>query len=419
MLERYYSKPRTLDRIRALWLGPAIDQYVNWLTDRQAARVTVIRSVQILIRFNQYARSCEASTWSDLPALLFPFVDQWVQTHSGWCKSAKDRACVRATARVPIEQMLKLILPEFKIDKPCDPLPFEASVPGFFPHLHDERGLRPDTIRRYKYDLGVFESYLSQAGVDDFSLITPELINEFMIDCAKRLSPLTVCGYGSALRTFFRYLYRQEKINTDLARAVPRGRRYRQSSIPRSITWDDVQRVLNVIDRRDAQGKRDYAILLLLTSYGLRAKEVAALRLDDIDWKQNQLHITGRKGGHSTLYPLSTSVGQAIIDYLQCARPQVNYRDLFLINKSPYTPISHYCVSQRASHYINAVGIKVRRAGSHTFRHSCVQRLVNADIPFKIIGDYVGHRTPESTQIYGKVALHKLRPLAMGEEEIL
>ena len=144
------------------------------------------------------------------------------------------------------------------------------------------------------------------------------------------------------------------------------------------------------------------------------------LRLEDLDWQQEQLHVSERKGGHSTIYPLSTTVGEAIIDYLRFARPQVEERRLFLIAKSPFTPLGSYSISARAEVYLHAAGIEVPRPGSHTFRHTCVQHLVEADVPFKVIGDYVGHRTPAATQIYGKVALHKLRELALGDaEEVL
>jgi site-specific recombinase XerD len=298
-------------------------------------------------------------------------------------------------------------------------MPFEVSVPGFFVYLREERGLRPETVHRYRHHLGAFEAYLKRVGNSDWSALTPALLSAFVVESAQ-LSPAGVTARSGTLRVFLRYLHRERFIATDLSRAVPRGRTYRQSSIPRSITWDDVQRVLECVDRRDALGKRDYAMMLLLTSYGMRSKEVAALQLDDIDWQQAQLHVSGRKGGHATIYPLSATVGEAVIDYLRCGRPDVEHRDLFLTTKSPYTPISHWCASQRAGVYIRAAGIEVRRPGSHTFRHSCVQRLVDADVPFKVIGDYVGHRVPQSTMIYGKVAIHKLRALAIGEaEEVL
>ncbi len=179
----------------------------------------------------------------------------------------------------------------------------------------------------------------------------------------------------------------------------------------------DLQRVLDGVDRRSAVGKCDYALLLLLVSYGLRAREIAAMQLEDLDWKQAQLRVPTRKGGHSTIYPLSATVGDAIIDYLRAGRPVVDDRHLFLVTKTPYSPMAHWTVSGRASSRLRAAGIKVPRAGSHTLRHTCVQHLVESDVPFKVIGDYVGHRREESTLVYGKVALHRLRQLVIGDAE--
>ncbi len=418
MLERYYVRPRTADHIQALWLGPAIDRYVEWLTGRQAAEETVKGAVRQLVHFNRFTQSRGATTWEDLPSHVEPFVTHWVKTHDTWCQTARDRARVNCQAHRPVEQMLRLLLPDFVgTQRSTISLPFKVSAPGFFIHLREERGLRQSTLDNYRHHLRAFEAYFKRGGNSDLSAITPTLINMFIIEKAKQLCVGGVTGLSCKLRVFLRYLHRQELIATDLSRAVPRGRTYKQLSIPRSITWDDVQRVLKSVDRRDRLGKRDYAMLLLLTSYGLRAREVAALQLGDIDWKQAQLHVSGRKGGHSTIYPLSSTIGEAIIEYLRGGRPDTEHRDLFLTTMSPYIPISHWCASKRAGVYIRAAGIKIHRPGSHTFRHACVQNLVNADVPFKVIGDYVGHRSPASTQIYGKVALHKLRELTLGEAE--
>jgi integrase/recombinase XerD len=152
-------------------------------------------------------------------------------------------------------------------------------------------------------------------------------------------------------------------------------------------------------------------------SYGLRAHEIATMQLDDLDWKQAQLRVPTRKGGHSTLYPLSATVGEAIIDYLRAGRPAVDDRHLFLVTRTPYSPMAYWTVSKRVASRLHAAGIKVARAGSHTLRHTCVQRLVEADVPFKVIGDYIGHRRAESTLVYGKVALHRLRQLVIGDAE--
>jgi integrase/recombinase XerD len=158
---------------------------------------------------------------------------------------------------------------------------------------------------------------------------------------------------------------------------------------------------------------------LLLAVYGLRSQEVATLELAAIDWAGSRFHVLGRKAGNSTTYPLSAAVGEAIVDYLRNARPACDDRHVFLSLIAPYRPLAHWAMSHRASLYLRRAGVKVSRPGSHTFRHSCVQRLVETDVPFKQIGDYVGHRSEAATQVYAKVALHKLRALTLGEEEVL
>jgi integrase len=175
--------------------------------------------------------------------------------------------------------------------------------------------------------------------------------------------------------------------------------------------------MLDVVDRRTVVGKRDYAILVLLVTYGLRGREVAALTLDDIDWKRERLRVPERKAGHSTGYPLSPTVGAALLDYLQHGRPKTVERRIFMRALAPHGPLTAAAVSGRASYYLHRAGVDVPRAGSHTLRHTCVQRLVDADFPFKVIGDYVGHRTPESTDIYTKVAVDALREVALGDGE--
>ena len=159
---------------------------------------------------------------------------------------------------------------------------------------------------------------------------------------------------------------------------------------------------------------------LLLATYGLRGCEVAALTLDDINWRDSRLKVRERKAGNSTTYPLSTVVGAAIIDYLKHGRPASTDRPVFLRTIAPFVPISPTAVTCRAAYYIRKAGVKVPRPGSHTLRHSCVQHLVNANFSLKHIGDYVGHRNAASTQIYGKVAIEALREVAQGgAEEVL
>jgi site-specific recombinase XerD len=178
--------------------------------------------------------------------------------------------------------------------------------------------------------------------------------------------------------------------------------------------------MLEGVDRRTPGGKRDYAILLLLVTYGLRGREIAALTVDDIDWRRERLRVPERKANHSTAYPLSPIVGEAILDYLQHGRPKTSERSIFFRTLAPCKPMTDAGVSGRASHYLHKAGIPVSRPGSHTLRHTCVQRLVDADFSLKAIGDYIGHQSPASTQIYAKVAVEALREVGSGiGEEVL
>ena len=143
------------------------------------------------------------------------------------------------------------------------------------------------------------------------------------------LAKTTVRQTCGMLRVFLRYGHREGVLRQDLSGTVDWPQVYRLSDVPRSISWAEVGRVLDGVDRRTPCGKRDYAILLLLISYGLRGREVAALTLDDIDWKRERLAIPERKAGHSTAFPLSTVVGAALVDYLRHARPDSLDRHVF------------------------------------------------------------------------------------------
>jgi integrase/recombinase XerD len=219
------------------------------------------------------------------------------------------------------------------------------------------------------------------------------------------------------LKVFLRYAHRQGVLTRDLSEAVEWPQVYRLSTLPRSITWAEVGTVLAGVDRRTPRGKRDYAILLLLVTYGLRAREISALTLDDIDWKRERLAVPERKAGHSTAFPLSPTVGAALVDYLQHGRPQTSDRRVFFRAAAPVRPITPAAVSCCARDYLLKAGVTVPRPGSHTLRHTCVQRLVDDGFGLKTIGDFIGHRSAKSTEIYSKVDVENLRAVALGDGE--
>lgn len=420
MLEQYFVKAETLDRIRASWVGEPVERYVAWLTQQGYAARTVHRRVPLLLQFGEFARERGATSWGELPAHCEAFAEEWGRSRGRGRRTGKVRAQIAGDALNPIRQMLRLVLDGFVDSRSrITPDPFAQSAVGFFGYLRDERGLSERTVKLYRYHLRSFEMYLQRVGVGELDNLSPVLLSSYLAERGRSLGTTGGAGLCAALRVFLRYLWRGKLTCRDLSCAVEPPRTYSLSRVPRSIQWDEVRALLEIVDRRSPLGKRDYAILLLLITYGLRAREVAALTLDDIDWNRERLAVPCRKAGHSTAFPLSSVVGDALVDYLRNGRPESDCRSVFLCVLPPLRPVTYATVSMRVTHYLCKAGIKVPRPGAHTLRHTCVQRLVEAGIPLKTIGDYVGHRSPDSTRIYMKTAIESLRDVAAAGEQII
>ncbi len=422
MLETYFAKPETVERIRASWIGSEVERYVGWMADQGYDARSIWRRVPRAVAFGEFARQRGARDVADLPAHVDPYVAERVRRHEGHRKNGTTAQQVAKEARGPVEQMLRIVVPGFTgAGRAHQHHPFVEALPGFFEFLAMDRGLRPASVRQYLHHLRRFETYLGRVGIRKLHELSPAVLSAFIAErSAKGLSKTTVSNCCGVLRVFLRYASREGVIGSDLSKTVEWPQVYRLSSIPRSISWTEVGRVLAGVDRRTACGRRDYAILLLLVTYGLRGREVAALTLNDIDWKRERLAVPERKAGHSTAFPLSKTVGEAIVDYLQHGRPKTADRHVFFRSAAPLRPIGSAAVSACATRYLLRAGVQVPRPGSHTLRHTLVQRLVDADFALKEIGDFVGHRSPRSTQIYGKVAVESLRQVALGDgEEVL
>jgi integrase len=185
------------------------------------------------------------------------------------------------------------------------------------------------------------------------------------------------------------------------------------------LTRSELDAVLAAINRHTPVGKRDYAMFLLLATYGLRGIEVVRLRLDDIQWREQLLQVRGRKAGNRTTYPLSVAVGEALLAYLQTVRPASPHREVFLTMHAPFTPLLRASLRNRVLDYLRLAGVQVAHPGTHSFRYSCAQRLFEQGVPLKSIGDFLGHRDPNSTERYTKIAWDQLREVAAGNGEEL
>jgi integrase len=206
-------------------------------------------------------------------------------------------------------------------------------------------------------------------------------------------------------------------IAADLSGLVTTPRIYQLEGVPRSASWAEVDRTLGGVDRSTRVGCRDYAILILLAYYGLRAVEVSMLRLSDLDWRNDVLRVRrAKRGGNDTL-PLIPVVGNAVIDYLK-VRARSEHPEVFLKELAPAGPISRPSVTWVARKYLLLAGVKAPHLGAHTLRHSHAVRLVRAGFSLKTIGGTLGHTCPQSTFIYSKVPTEELRGVGLDVTEI-
>jgi site-specific recombinase XerD len=416
MLERCFIRSETLTRIRSSWVGAPIEQYAAWLGEHGYRASTLAARVSFLRQFGTFAQTHGAQRYEELPAYVEPFLEFWFRRCHPHRTSVPP---VTRHARIAIEQMLRVVVPGFVGRQRRHAIrdPFAEQAPGFSAYLRHERGLREATLGLYDEHLRAFASYLTDSGHTVLRTLSPADVTGFLTQRSQGLKRSTLHGRCGVLRVFLRYVHRERLVGRDLSLFAQAAPCYRLAQVPRSITAEDVYRMLNAVDRRTVLGRRDYAMLRLLVTYGLRAREVAALTLDDIDWRHDRLRIPARKAGHSTAYPLSSHVGAAILEYLRAGRPVTRLRHVFFHVTAPCRPVTQNAVSSRAMHYLHQAGVVGSRLGSHTLRHSCVQRLVDAGWSLKAIGDYVGHASPASTEMYSKVAVETLRDVALGAGE--
>jgi site-specific recombinase XerD len=285
---------------------------------------------------------------------------------------------------------------------------------AFRQHLIGQRNLAPATVRRYLDTVGRFlDGRFATSPPLELGALGAQDVNRFMLEQARRYSAGHVQLLASALRGFLRFLRQTGAIATDLAHCVPAPARRQLAGLPKFMPAEDVERLLQTSNRDGPQGRRDYAILLLLARLGLRAQEIASLRLEDVDWDAGELVIHGKGGGVERL-PLPWEVGEALSRYLRAVRPACSTRQVFVCLRAP----------RRGFRNGNAVGTIVCRAlaradlhpshrGAHLLRHSLATRLLRHGASLVEIGELLRHRNLDTTRIYAKVDERTLGALAL------
>jgi site-specific recombinase XerD len=238
-------------------------------------------------------------------------------------------------------------------------------------------------------------------------------LHGFVLREVRRVSRTHGKGAVTALRSFLRFLLQRGAIHIDLALTLPGVASWRLSHLPKSLPPEQVERLLLCCDRSTPAGKRDYAILLLLARLGLRAGEVLAMTLEDLDWGRGEIVVRG-KGQRLERLPLPAEVGKALACYLCDVRPACATRRVFIRMNAPQqglaSPVAICCIVRRA---LRRAGLDPDFKGAHLLRHSLATDLLRRGASLGEIGQLLRHRQPTTTQIYAKVDIAALRGIAL------
>jgi len=293
------------------------------------------------------------------------------------------------------------------------PTPSEKCAEAFRRYLREDRALSNATLLNYVPFIRSFLNDCFGNGPARLSRLRADDVVRFVQKQAARLNRKRAKLMTSAMRSFLQYARYRGDITLDLTAAVPAVANWSMTSIPRAIPADQVCQLLASIKRHTALGRRDYAILLLLARLGLRSGEVASLELDDIDWKAGRLSVRGKSGRRSDL-PLPTDVGKAIVAYLRRGRPTSTSRRVFLRARAPVRGFLSQCaIGSVVKHRLERAGIVAPAKGAHQFRHALATGMLRQGASLAEIGEVLGHRNPDTTRIYAKVDLDRLRTLAL------
>lgn len=295
---------------------------------------------------------------------------------------------------------------------PVDVFPLKEYVMEYLNWLKNEKGYSQNTVDgRYSVLKGLMKS-ISPITMES---ITPQMLDSYLLrrgteeGCCRR----TISGTCSVLRDFFRYGQMKGWNSASLALSLKAPRTYKNEDIPSFVSWDVVQEILE--ERRDGKGTvvRDYAMLLLLSVYGMRCSEVTGMKLKDIDWRKEQIFLRRAKGCKPQILPLLRTVGDAIIRYIKEVRfNDVRCEYLFVGRRAPHGKLSNGNVYRMVSNALKAHGVQLRHYGPHSLRHGRATQLINTGYSLKEIADILGHMRLDTTTIYAKVNMTTLREVA-------
>lgn len=416
-LRRILRNPRDMLRFRLPLFAPHWEAYLEHLVERRYSRSSLWDVLAHNFHFHRYLATRGIGGLREITRGLF---EDFLRH--------KRRVFLRARGYPMPEQYQRVIrcrigrflafahVPLFKAARGGERIQADGILGAYLEFCRDHGGLRPATRYGYYRELLKFRSFLGRRRFDDFNQLSVAELDAFLMRRSRSMGPRALRSVVTALRSFLRYLLLHGHVRRDLAGAVVRPSRFRDDLRPKYLPWRKVEELLAGIDRAEPRGKRDYAIVVLLACHGLRAREVAALKLDDLDLDNRFLRLRQRKNGATTDLPISERAVQALREHL-AVRLGAGHPELFLTLAAPFWPLTCSAVGEVARRYLHRQFNG--RGGAYVLRHSFAKAMLDRGARLPDIGALLGHRSLRSTLIYTRIATEDMREVARNYSEWL
>ena len=389
-------------------LGRILNGFDLWLEENGYARPSRRQKISDAVCIDQYLRRRGAKHLEEITR---------EQLHDCWQQHRQSAPFVAATARV-----LLRFLEERHFLPPPAPVrltPSGVQIAAYASYLKDVRGMVPLSILLHTGTISRFLKHI-QYDIHPGRLggLRTATVEDFIKVRAECLGRGTLQHTVAHVRGFLRFLVTTGAFPADHHIQIDTPRLYRLEQLPRALPWKTVRALLRSIDRTTHAGLRDYAMFILIATYGLRASEIVSLTLDDIFWRDRWLVVRRRKNGVPLRLPLTDSAGTALLEYLRRERPALPHREVFLRARAPSGVLKPTAVTEAFQAWARRSGLGIPYHGPHCLRHSYAVYLLRKGTSLKMIGALLGHRTLESTCVYLRLDTQDLRSVALSAPRV-
>jgi site-specific recombinase XerD len=377
-----------------------LDEFTDWLAKCGFHEEVICQFLPGIVQFTDWADATYGSLTSCPDDAINHFRDHLAKR--GRLRYSKGQHSVSCRSA---QRFVEFLQTQHKI---VGPVTIQATQPELFSQfeqwMQTHRGVRPSTLHNYQPHIVDLLKTLGE-NPEQFTAAT---LHSAILNYAHGRSHELAKKRVTAIRMFIRFLIATGRCQPGIEAAIPSLASWPLARLPRYLSIEEVERVLAGTNDNTPIGIRDKAIMLLLARLGLRAGEVAELALPDIDWSAGTFSVMG-KSRREAILPLPQEVGDALLRYLEFARPSVKTNSIFITAVAPWIPITRYVVKQVAAHAIRRAGVDAPSFGAHVFRHSAATGMLRQGASLQVIGEVLRHHCLETTAHYAKVDMSLLQ----------